>query len=915
MNSDDTGTGRLSKVVAVVSGVLAAGFGIVALLGWSAGIPLLTSFGPGWIPMAPSTALLFLLFGPASLLLGRSPLDRAMYWIGLVIGSAGTLAALLLFFLSSLGIYPQSEHLGLGITGTVHGLPIGHMSPLTAFCFVLAGLSFLASLSSPSGNRVWSFPALGFASLMVLTTFAVLLSYLLGSPVLYSGSLIPPALPTSLAFLILGTGLLASSMQRIWPRGRPADAAGTRAMYVLILVFVALALGIVTTGYLYSQYYEKRYRGEVERQLSAISLLKAEELERWREERLADAAMFYGNENFAGLVRRYLEAPDDSAAESRLRKWLILIKGWRRYDRVSVLDTQGLERIEAPDTLEPAESHLAKDAAEALQTGNIKFLDFHRDSPDGPVFLELLVPLYDERDGRRPLGVLQLKIDPEHYLYPMIRRWPTPSRTAETLLVRREGDDVLFLNELRFQKNTALTLRSPLSNSEQPAVMAALGRRGIVEGVDYRGVPVLAALRAIPGSPWRLVARMDLAEIYAPLREQLKLVIALITVLILAAGAGVGMVWRQQRVRFYRERYAAAEALRTSESRFRSTLDNMLEGCQTIGFDWRYLYINHAAAGHGRQTREELLGHTMLERYPGIENTEMFAVLRRCMEERASGFMENEFIYPDGSKAWFMLSIQPVPEGIFILSLDITERKRIEASLEQRAVELARSNAELEQFAYVASHDLQEPLRKVSSYVQLLARRYKGRLDSDADEFIGFAVEGAERMQKLIEDLLTFSRVGTRGKPFEPAESEEVLEKALFNLQGAIEETGAQITHDPLPAVQGDSSQLVQLFQNLIGNALKFRGAEAPRIHISAAVREKEWVFSVRDNGIGIDPRYFDRIFAVFQRLHPKEDYPGTGIGLSLCKKIVERHEGQIWIESEPGRGSTFYFSIPERTA
>ena len=244
------------------------------------------------------------------------------------------------------------------------------------------------------------------------------------------------------------------------------------------------------------------------------------------------------------------------------------------------------------------------------------------------------------------------------------------------------------------------------------------------------------------------------------------------------------------------------------------------------------------------------------------------------------------------------------------LELEITERKRADEALARQTQELARSNAELEQFAYIASHDLQEPLRMVSSYTQLLARRYRGQLDSDADDFIAFAVDGAERMQPLIRDLLEYSRIGSRGNAPEPTNLEEVLDAALANLTAAIEESDAEVTRDPLPTLSVDASQLTQLFQNLIGNALKFRH-ETPRVHVSAVTEEDLVTFSVRDNGIGIQSDYVERIFAIFQRLHTRDEYAGTGIGLAVCRRIVERHDGRIWAESEPGVGTTFYFTLP----
>jgi chemotaxis family two-component system sensor kinase Cph1 len=245
---------------------------------------------------------------------------------------------------------------------------------------------------------------------------------------------------------------------------------------------------------------------------------------------------------------------------------------------------------------------------------------------------------------------------------------------------------------------------------------------------------------------------------------------------------------------------------------------------------------------------------------------------------------------------------------------DITAFKQTQEALARRTEELASSNQELEQFAYVASHDLQEPLRMVASYTQLLARRYKDKLDDDANEFIHYAVDGATRMQALINDLLELSRIGTSRKALATCESGLALERALANLRLAIQESGALVTHDTMPHLVADVSQLTQLFQNLIGNALKFRGEAPLAIHIGVKRQKDDWVFSVRDNGIGIAPEFFERIFVIFQRLHGKQEYPGTGIGLAVCRKIVERHGGHIWLESKPDEGATFYFTLPART-
>lgn len=241
---------------------------------------------------------------------------------------------------------------------------------------------------------------------------------------------------------------------------------------------------------------------------------------------------------------------------------------------------------------------------------------------------------------------------------------------------------------------------------------------------------------------------------------------------------------------------------------------------------------------------------------------------------------------------------------------DITARKKAEERLKLTVEELARSNKELEQFAYIASHDLQEPLRMIASFLQLIEKRYKGKLDKDADEFIAFAVDGARRLQEMITGLLSYSRIETRKGSFEKVNTAEILGKVISNLTIAIEENGAIITSDRLPGIYADEAQFIQLFQNLISNSIKFRGSEQPVIHVSAERKDAEWLFSVRDNGIGIAPEYKDRIFNIFQRLHGRE-YPGVGIGLSVCRRIVERHGGRIWLESEVGKGTSFYFTIP----
>jgi PAS domain S-box-containing protein len=278
---------------------------------------------------------------------------------------------------------------------------------------------------------------------------------------------------------------------------------------------------------------------------------------------------------------------------------------------------------------------------------------------------------------------------------------------------------------------------------------------------------------------------------------------------------------------------------------------------------------------------------------------------------------ELRMVKSDGTVFWAHLGATAaqdeggVPVCRLVLS-DIPERKRVEDKLRAVAAELERSNKDLEQFAAIVSHDLQEPLRMVASYTQLLAERYEGRLDEKAKKYVAYVVDGAIRMQQLINDLMIYSRIGTHGTTMENKDSHSILGDAIRNLDSAIVESNAIITNDELPTVRFDTTQLIQVFQNLLANAIKFRGEDLPCVHVSARDDSDAWIFSIRDNGIGIDRKYEDRIFVVFQRLHTPRLYPGTGIGLAVCKRIVERHGGRIWFESEPGKGSTFFFTIPK---
>lgn len=363
------------------------------------------------------------------------------------------------------------------------------------------------------------------------------------------------------------------------------------------------------------------------------------------------------------------------------------------------------------------------------------------------------------------------------------------------------------------------------------------------------------------------------------------------------------------------QRKKVQEELRLSNIYNRSLIEASIDPLVTIGPDGKITDVNGATEKVTGYSRNRLIGTVFSDYFTQPEKAR--EGYQRVFKEGIVVDYPLEIKHKDGRttpvlyNASIYKDVTGTVIGVFAAARDITERKKAEKLLKLKIEELARSNAELEQFAYVSSHDLQEPLRMIGSYLQLLERRYKGQLDDKADKYIYYAVDGASRMQNLIDDLLTFSRVTTRAKELGPTDCEAIYDRVVSTLTVSIKENDAEITHDPLPEVIADDVQIGQVFQNLISNALKFRGDENPKIHISARRDDNQWLFSVKDNGIGIDPKHAERIFEVFKRLHKRREYPGTGIGLSICKKIVERHGGSIWVESQLGEGSTFYFTLP----
>ena len=697
------------KFVVRLVAVLAVAMGIMALAGRAFDIAALKSILPGWVSLKPHAALAIVLMGFALLSISLPPSNlsprlstlrcRLARLCGLLAGLAG---------LVTLGRFALSWNPGVDLwwfreaasaVGTSHP---DRMGPDTALCFVLLAVALEIARGGRKTRTTLLAPAILGWLVGTIALVALVSTFKLSGGAVGWWGLTMMSVPAGVAFILLGAGvvLVAWRESASGPAlpGHPAEGSDSHTGFAFLAVFLVLAAGLIATGAFYFRNYALQFRAQVEQQLSAIADLKVNGLVRWRQERLGDAKTLYKNPAFSILVRRFFEKPEDPDARRLLLTWMTRLQDLD-YQRVILADPRGVISLSAPAVPSASVPHLARDAAAGLGSGQIAFLDLHRDTPDGPIRMAVTVPVFDEPDGRRPLGLIVLQIDPARYLYPFIQRWPTPSPTAETLLVRREGNEVVFLNSLRFQANAALVLRAPLGRVALPAVQAALGREGVIEGLDYRGVPVVAALRTIPDSPWALVARIDAAEVQRPMRARLWQTMVLVGALLLGAGACVGLVWRQQRVRFYREKAVAANTIRESEER----LNFALQAIHTGAWELDLLdHTSHRTLTHDRVfgyetllprwTYEMFLDHVLPEDRPAVDRS-----FREATAAQRDWDFECRIRRTDGEVRWIWAvgaherDSAGKPTRMYGVVQDITGRRRAEEALRESEGRLRRA--------------------------------------------------------------------------------------------------------------------------------------------------------------------------------------------------------------------------------
>ena len=663
--------------------------GLLDLLGWALEIPILISWKESTQPMSPMTGLLSVLFGVNLILCVGLYRSRIIQLLTILLSSVGLMLAVLVSVLRLLGVYRSFEHLGFTITGIFGNVPLGHMTLVSAFCFSLAFVVLLVTvLPKTDGGQLWQRSIIWvFSGLITLTGLSLLLFYPFALPLSLSDeTFIPPSLNSSIVLLMIGVVLLLlAARSKDWSLVE-LNLNDVRVYPYLIIFFVFAILTAVVFNYYYRNS-EEQFRHGVELQLLTVTELKTEELVQWRKERLGDAAVA-NSSPLVTAVRQLIKTPDSIHAKQDVQNWLATYFDYYGYDQILLLDTQG-SIIHSIPMAGHISSVLKKSAFDSLQSHQNLLQDFYRDEYNQKVYLAVIVPVFDKENGKLPLGVVVLRIDPTTNLYSRIKRWPSISETAETLLFRRDGNEVVFLNELRFQKNPPLTLHVPLTgNAEQIAVKTVLGKRGIIEGINYRNKAAIAAVSAIPDSPWFLAARVETAEIYKPLYDRMWINVLLVSI-ILVCGITllIVLIWRQQQLILAQKQLELNKALLKNQAIHKSILYTVMDSFLLIDMQGRLLEVNETYCRITGYSEQELLAMEIVDLgFLGSSDE----VAHRIKNIVTQGDVRFESQHRNKSGTIFAVDVsvqyQPIEDGRIVIFLhDITNRKAAEQKLQLAA--------------------------------------------------------------------------------------------------------------------------------------------------------------------------------------------------------------------------------------
>lgn len=712
--------------------------------------------------------------------------------------------------------------------------------------------------------------------------------------------------------------------------------ASRRIPWVVILIFLGLSLVIGAAGFRFYHSGKAEIKKNIENDLAAIADLKVNLIETWRQERLANATVIRDNQLVAGRIAQWLKNPSDPAFTGSLLIWMAALQRENGYQSVLLLDPTGKPRLGTrADNF--ADSCDQESLSAAMHSGNVVFSDLYRSKREGNIYLDLYTPLVQEdAEVSRVIGIMVLRVDPYRFLFPLIQSWPTPSRSAETLIVRAEGDRMLFLNELRHRKGSALNFSTPIDSPQWPAGEAVLRRKGVAEGIDYRGVPVLAAFSPVPETPWLMVAKVDTEEIYAPIRERAWITSIMVLLLVGIAGTGVSIGWKHQATQLYRrqleverEKQALARQAAESSSRLAAIVESSGDGIIGVSLEGTILSWNPGAERICGYRAEETLQEPILRLFSADQSEAWAAILRSAIEGHIIHDHETKMLAKDGSTPNVSLTISPIRDGMgkvvgaSTIARDITERKRAEAErmkLLERERE-ARQEAEeasrmKDEFLATVSHELRTPLNPILGWAYNLR---SGEMEPDLVQEGLEAIERNARVQsKLVEDLLDVSRIiaGKLHLEVRLVSLQSVIEAAVDSVQLAAQakRIGLELQFDPeVAGVMGDPGRLQQVFWNLLSNALKFT-PEGGKITVRLRMTDSHVEASVTDSGEGIPSDFIPYVFDRFRQADSSvtRKHGGLGLGLAIVRHLVELHGGTIHAESAgPGQGATFSLRLP----
>ena len=679
----------------------------------------------------------------------------------------------------------------------------------------------------------------------------------------------------------------------------PERNNGRRVRILLVMLFIIMAAAILVTSYVYYQSYEKNYKIEMDHQLTAVSDLKVNELVDWKTERMGDAGIFFHNPLFSSRVQHLFNDTSDTETQEEVRAWLQKELAYTQYNRIYLMDTTGTLRMSVPDSQSPVAAPVIRQLPIVLLSGNVTILDFYRNEYDQEIYLTIIVPVYDDQEGGQPLGFLAFQIDPGKYLYPFISKWPGPSSSAETLIVRREGDDAVYLNDPRFSNNSALILRTPLDRTDVPAVKAALGGEGIVEGTDYRGIPVIAAIQKVPDTPWSLVALIDTSEVYGPLRAQFILLIVIVAILLLGIGTGIGIIWREESTRFYREKYESERAVWKEREKARTYLEIVGTTVIAIGADQTVIMINPAGCRLLERREEDILGKNWFDTYLPERLRETGRELFVQMVTGGTGQeeqVENFIVTANGEErlvAWHITLIRDEDQeitGTLRSGEDITEREIAEDTLR-------RVNQKLNVISHLTRQDLTNQIFALSGYLELVKDQLTGQ--DHIIKTLEMSIQESRSIRETIEYSKDYQDMGVKPPKWQNVKMAMLMglsHLSIGNIRHSIETGDLEIFADSL---------LEKVCQRLFENSLE-HGDHVTRVRVWHMPTPHGVTIFFEDDGIGIPHENKEKIFL-----------RGDGTRASMrslifVREILDITGINITETGEPGNGARFGITVPK---